>query len=270
MSNIRVHELSDATVETLGYFLETQSKISTPYTFLYVSLGSKHNDPHQHFHWPTRQILDTNADYQMVPQFLRFPGTDSPNSPDYPRILNIVIDRFSQEKMEQNRKILERLDTDIPMDILLLDYTLTKTNLGPLIDALLVFAEGHSISPHNCMFCNYIRFSHPNHQEVELEEFVHAFVQSRLNYVFDGKYSDCFYQWYGPQIYLYHCLYPCKRYDTINLFHSPIIIHILQRAYDSIPFTKNMIPSVHASLKSDSERHAWNLFCRNIVDITAM
>jgi len=273
MSNISIHTLPDATVEILGDFLDTQSKTSTPYTFLYVSLGSKHNDPRQHFHWPTTQILETNADYQMVPQFLRFPGPDTLDNPgilDSPRVLNIVVDQFSQETMDQNRKILEGLDTDIPMDMLLVDYTFTKNSLGPLMDALLVFAEEHSISPQNCMFCNYIRFSHPNQQEVALEEFVHEFVQSRVDYLFDGKYSDCFYQWYGPQIYLYHCLYPCKRYDTINLFHSPIILHVLHRAYDSIPFTKNMMSSIQASLKTDTERHAWNLFCCNIVDITAM
>ncbi len=266
MSNITVHVLPDATIQTLDDFLELHTALEL-YDFMYISFGSKHNDPQQHFHWPSKQILETNAIYQMFPQFLRVSNCDSPAKQ---RTLNIVIDRFSQETMVQNQRILEAQYADVPMDILLLDYTITKTNLPPIIDTLLSFAHHHSISSAKCMFCNYIRFSHPNQQELELEEVVQISIQNRMDYLFDGKYADCFYQWYGPQIYLYHCIYPYKRYNTINLFYSSIIIHILHHDFDSIPFTKSRGSLIEASLKTDAERIAWTLFYRNIVDITAI
>ena len=271
-----VYLLPGSTTKTLEDFFGIHAS-TKQYDFLYVSFGSKHNDFRQHFHWPTTQILRTNSDFQMIPQFLRYLNTTTstrtseiPDKQNVKHILNIVIDTFSKEEMDLNHRILASQETDCPMDILLVDYSFTKTSLTPMIIFLLSIAEQYSICTTHCMFCNYIRFSHPNQQEVILEGFIQETIQKQTEHAYNGKYAECFYQWYGPQFYLYHCLYSYKRYDTMNLFHSPMIIHILHRTANNLPFTKDAIPFIETSLKTNAERHAWTQFLWNIVDITAI
>jgi hypothetical protein len=234
------------------------------YDRIYVSFGSKLNEFQQHFRWPTTTVTSTNANYQIIPEWLRVSEQ---------RTLVLMIDRFrDQEDLKFNRQyIANQLDAvDAEMDIVMVDHTLTHASLAPLVELILFFVDHHQFSPKQCMFCNYIRFAHPNDQECAFEEYVANCIQRTMTGAADGKYADCFYQWYGPQFYLYHWMYPYKRYHEILAFYQSMFARVFCEALDSIPLRRDIGSVVELSLKTENERRGWAMFCELCIDITSI
>jgi hypothetical protein len=168
------------------------------YDFVYVSLGSSFNEPFVMASKEGHHDLLSNAEYQMVPQFLRENRSDHPQilldnrycqrkkavshatyTPTSKHYLVIVLDDFNPDKIQKNIEILTRiitsqLEAGITMDIIILNHRITfesKDNIETV--SITPFMKNLTRIPSNqLMVCNYVKFYNPNQLESKLDEVI--------------------------------------------------------------------------------------------------
>jgi hypothetical protein len=221
---------------------------------IYISLGGKQNESIVSL---SETKVMSNAPYQMVPQFLR--GGSEEKS------LILIIDTFRQEEAGKiNRRILNQLSTPFT-DIVMLNCEITVHGLSKLVNVAIEIAKLNNIAPSRYMFCNYVKFYHPNDSELNLEMIIPEALQICHNKTI---YRNGFYQWYGYNTQLYNTIYCYKKYQTAHLCHFVALKQILSKL-------KNMQLSINTIMMLQMEdfkkeaQKILSLFMEYNYDITA-
>ena len=187
----------------------TEAGVS-PFTSIYVSIGSKMNERTVQFAGRNEIKYKTNCLHQMVPAFLQ-------TQPLSERPLCIVIDQFTNKaNIEENIRMLHAV-TDVNMDICLLNAYCGKSFLKDLVTYIVELATNFSIPPEKVMICNFVKFlGSPNTQELACENMIPEIIQSVLN---STAYSSSFYEWFGYRYYLYNFIYNYKNYGEHSFMY---------------------------------------------------
>lgn len=225
-------------VSVVSTHLENSLTCSGVYDTLYVSLGGKYNQPFVRFSNPSylsSKQYHTNTSFQMIPAFVRYrkPGTLA-EAGEKRRTLVIIVDDFeSKESRDTNTAIVRNTLEQCPhIDVILYNKTLHLGDIRPLASTLIRVANTHAISPERCMFCNFIRFRGCTSIDLsQLEAEIPRMFQKELYEKRNGNdYSECLYQWFGYQFYVYNLVFSYKKYDMKSHLS---ILHLLAECFDS-------------------------------------
>ena len=183
-----------------------------------------------------------------------------------------MVDVFSNITiLEENRRQLRNLADHYPdLDIIVLDCNLVKRTLKTILEYLTEKAATFDMADNQVMFCNYIRFSHPNALESKIEELVPTNIQLILNQCVGGKYQTSFYQWYGPTFYMYNLVYNYKLYNLLLMRHFPHLLQICQRTLSDMQVSNDNLFLVEMQLDDvfgHNKALMWTEFCKHSIDI---
>jgi hypothetical protein len=234
------------------------------FTKVYVSIGGKFNDPLVSFN--QAKLIDrrtnqpiiakaaTNALQQMVPDFLLFNSSD--------RILVLVVDdfKYGSSNYEINQKIIKRglSESESTIHVILFDQICAPRSLTVFLEKLTNFASENLISEKNFIVCNYVKFlNNPNSTERDSENVIPETIQTALNKFESGKYSYCFYEWFGYNFYLYNFIYNYRR-----ISHLPNMSILRDQLTE---FVKNVYMDGNFLEKNRNQKIR---FLDNIYDIT--
>jgi len=297
--------LGEVSISHLQSLLDIQWNSAAKYNSIYISFGSKFNEAVQFFHYPStiqnKRYL-SNAEFQMVPQFLREPnilsisgggggggGGGGSSKHKSRRSLVVVLDDFSGGNNEtlnhldvpvesasitKNRRILNDIiqSTLLPMDIIMFNYKITtQKSLKQCIECFVKRALLYEIPPSRLMFCNYVRFAHPNAMEMNFEEMIPSTIQKTLDRSQNERYSRCFYQWYGPSVYTYNLIYNYKSYDLHRMLNQTRLVHVFQSILDDTHLSHVNMTLVRMALTHNKliNPKIWGTFCEYNFDICA-
>jgi hypothetical protein len=255
--------------------LEGWTDKTRPYNSIYVSIGGKQNELYQTFHFPP-EIKDkkfrSNASFQMIPAFIanRRPDSRGDQPPD--RILLVIIDSFrSTEDWSTNCRIIQNRDqtkseTSL-YDILVWNQDMNTRTLIPTIRAIIQKTAEQNITPRQCMICNFVRFSHPNDQELAIEEYIPIQIQATLD---KTPYAKCFYQWWGPSVYTYNIVYCYKDYDICRSMYCSQLHRLFEKySPEYYPIRQTSIEFIKEGCEEDIRfLNIVNQFAQFNVDIT--
>jgi hypothetical protein len=212
------------------------------YSYIYVSIGGKVNSSTVRFNKPG-ELADfdfpTNALYQMVPAFIRYPyihtkqtkrfsgeANDSAaqssrrNSPKPSNILVIVIDDFSDPVLQElNQYALHVLQQKhAHLNIVMCNIKITMETIGDFAKSLVGWIVSQNISPEKCMIANFLRFRGcPSVPDAQIENILPKTIQTVLDKT--DTYSGILYHWFGYQYYTYNVVYSYKEYNAYILRH---------------------------------------------------
>lgn len=177
--------------------------------FAYISIGSKFNNEVVHL---KNKQLSTNANYQMIPQFLRNPHEDK-----YKYV--IIIDHFNKEDIKKNTSIVMS-DTTLKIRLFIVNFKIDDKN-DLLIDFLRSLSSIFSFLKRNqFIVCNYIKFlNQPNKLEQEAEEKVLTIIKSSLE---KTNFENCHYEWFGYNSCLYNYIYNKKYFCNLLNYHRNV------------------------------------------------
>lgn len=238
------------------------STVSNTYQSIYTSLGSKQNEIYVYANSSTLPERVTNASHQMVPSFMR-------NITDDTHGLIIVIDDFHDDySLLQNENLLTELSTQFTwLDFIMVDAYLTKDILYSIIQSITNFANSTHILPNNYIIANFIRFRHPNATEQTLEMWIPDFIQRILDTLYNGKYNQSYYQWFGYSYYTYDYMYCYKTYKIAYMFYATTIYNILRESLITKCLNEyNMIyVQYYINIRDKRLRHIWDQFKANSI-----
>ena len=181
-------------VDSFESFKIIFAKFYHPNKYIYLSLGSKYNEPTVLF---GKKECRTNARLQLYPQFLQEHAL-------YPEkeILVISIDHYDESHIEINRQVVQSRVNDNPrVKVILYDTNITIQMIPHLFGYICDVMK--DADPLHCMIANYIRFMHPNHTENYLEEHLPDAILGALS----DRFKPRFYQWFVYHPNLYNTLY---------------------------------------------------------------
>ena len=250
----------------LNTFIERQCSLHN-YENVYISFGSKHNKYNHLFQYPEQIQMNqysSNAAYQMVPQFIR----------DHicRRGFIVVVDQFNNSDiLNLNRDILKNIIKQYPLlDIVIVDFDITVNPIEQLLELFIYMAVVNNLPSHNFMVCNYIRFSHPNRLEENIEDIVPVKIQKTLDTLADGKYATCFYQWYGYHYYMYNLVYNYKLYNSTLRLNLCPLLQLFEQTMNKMQLNENTMCMVEMQpdiLNVGNTRLIWDRFCEQSIDI---
>ena len=259
-------EISDDFSQLESWFQENTWTFSK----VYVSFGSKFNAHQVHFHYPDHikaHTHYTNAAYQMAPVSIRYPEQENTIN------LSIVIDDFHRpESLQTNMTYLTNQlnDTGISVHVLLINKNVSSQNIHSCLRSITDYVERNSVDPHNVMFANYIRFQHPNIHEARLEERIGPAMHSSLKSLWEGKYADRLYKWYGALFYYYNYIY---LYDGLADIRMSNKLRLQLCVFEQIIPHSHLGPSEYDKIeqivsKNTHLHHIWHDFKKTSIDIT--
>ena len=234
------------------------------YSTFYMSIGSKQNEENTYFSYPDcirDQRVTTNAGNQMFPGYLRSFFKER-------RGLIVVIDDFRCSKSKAiNTQLLNDIlrSSNRNMDIIMMNSFVNVSSLQEIIRATLTCLENQNINPLSYLFANFIRFRNsPNETEFHLEENIPIAIQNVLNREYEGKYKNCFYQWYGYTYYQYNYLYCYKTYHMFRMMRATQMLCLLKDNMNTSQLSPNNIYLMNSQMEINScrnSRHIWREFC---------
>lgn len=238
---------------------------------MYISLGSKYNQSIVPFHFPpcVKNIRHyTNAVYQMCPLFTHTIEDESKKN------LIIVVDRFvGKEDISRNKKLLKNHIDEHPfLEIVLLNVSLKKESIYPLLKICYDFIEEEDILSSNIVLANYINFSHPNEQEYRLEKVIPKEIDNYLLNNYNQKYRNTHYQWFGYLFYYYNYLYKYNSYcQMISLNMMSLQINVFQKllytnSLETLDYEKI---DAFVSIQQPQLNSIWNIFKKETLCITS-
>jgi len=238
---------------------------------MYVSFGGKLNSRSIQFSYPEtirNRHYDTNANYQMIPAFIRHQRTDTAKN------LVIVIDDFHQQKsLEKNIKYLEtemKIQKIDHVAVLFINKQLSSINITNCLSVVIHFIEKQQIQLKDIMFANYICFKHPNEHEDRVEKNICSSISRTLKTIGDGIYESRFYQWYGMRFYCYDYLYLYNDYKLVrDLDMMKLQSQVFQQVLCNEPLDTIEYESIQMFLESQtpSLQNAWSNFQQYTVNI---
>lgn len=264
--------------ETIATFIPTAFE----YDSIYVSIGGKINEHKVRFNKPALLVdyeFPTNAQYQMVPAFIRYPRYRSST-------LVVVIDDFSNPDLYQiNQIVIDNIQQKHPhIRVILYDTKLTNETLDEFAKSLVRWIVSSKIAPEKCMIANYLRFRTTlSVIDSQLEFNIPKLVQNALNsYKIEKKhphnhkttyttpYSDILYQWFGYQYYTYNLVFSYKEYNTYMLRHLSIL-NLLHECCDMTSLVSGNVSNMFMFEKTKDPKTTELLitFLKHSVDITS-
>lgn len=253
-----IFEISEQSGQSISHKLDDMWEYRQKYDAVYVSIGSKLNDPNVHFNNHINmqnKNIRTNASAQMIPNFIRSADKDK-------IILVIIIDDFqNSQKLHQNHCLLSNI-VDEKMDVLIVNNYCTQTFLENFINGIANMWKNHNIDEKNVMICNFVKFSNnPNTMEEQAEKMIPKTIQSVLDRPEFKRYSNCFYEWFGYKYYLYNFIYNYKKcrmsFNAYEAIHS--LEKYIERQYTNTHSGDEVIQNINTI-------GIW----ANIYDITTM
>ena len=179
-------------------------------TTLYVSIGSKFNEPRVRFSENPGREFTTNSRQQMYPRFLRG------RSPEE-RIRVIIVDDFRNKPLyETNRKLLKQVAEE-NATIILINHSFVKSTLTAFTTIIAELCVTNQLPSERVMIANFVKHMNtPNPIEGKAEEMIPEIIQSVLDLPAYAEYTYCFHQWFGYRFYTYHFVYNYKKYQHMS------------------------------------------------------
>jgi hypothetical protein len=232
---------------------------SFQYDSLYVSIGGKINEDSVRFSKPS--VLSaydfvSNAQYQMVPAFVRYPRDRSTKT------LVVIIDDFSDPDLRLvNQSVVNQLQQKhTHIHVVLYDTKLAVETIDDFAKSLVLWVVAQNLPAEKCMIANYLRFRGTlSVIDSQLEFKIPRVIQNALNaYTLPtnepelldatkpqhkflnplvkakpvAPYSGILYQWFGYQYYTYNILFSYKEYNAYMLKHLTVM-NILNECCDT-------------------------------------
>ena len=256
---------------------------SFDYESIYVSIGGKINEHAVRFHKPAVLAdyeFPTNAEYQMVPAFIRYPRYRSAKT------LVVVIDDFSDPELRRiNQLVIDYIQKKYPhIRVIFYDTKLTTESVDGFAKSLVQWIVSQNVIPEKCMIANYLRFRATlSVIDSQLEFNIPKHIQNALNsykvaivYPTDPKkttyapYSDILYQWFGFQYYTYNIVFSYKEYNTYMLKHLTVM-NILHECCDLTTLVSGNVSNMFMFEKTKEPKTSELLltFLKHSVDITS-
>ena len=184
------------------------------YEKIYISFGSKYNDPVVHYDFDKIPPRNTNAPFQMIPAFLRdYSETD--------HILCICIDDFSNPSLlETNRQIISPVIKG-SMDMIFVDWNIVGHDLFKFLPLYLNLLKKYAIRPEKMICALYFHFLNPNPTEEIFSEKAADISRSIFK---TSIYRNSLYLWYGYMPNLYNCISPAY-YSLVYYSENLSILH---------------------------------------------
>ena len=184
----------------------------TRFDFVYVSLGSKKNENKVSFRYPkSGLIMDCNAEYQMVPKFIR-------NKSNNDNVLIIVIDDLHMVDLKKNNAtILGNIENQYKkIKTIMVDHMITLESIHKYVGVILDCLSYHGIDNNQFILTNFICFKQPNVIQTTFEKGLPDSIQKFIVSSY-ADYENCLYQWYGYAYYTYNYAYCYKQYNIHRL-----------------------------------------------------
>jgi len=226
---------------------------NTPYDFIYISYGSKINETRVQI---GSSHIPTNSHLQIIPNFLQAREEST-------KILSISIDDYSNDETSTLNKIQSYMTSN--MDVYLFDNT--ETSIQEITCALVQYLNTIDFDPSNVMFCNFIRYIIPNKIECKIEEDMPNIIYNIICEASSQKYGECFYQWFGYNIYTYNLVFKYIMRDPISVMYSRILNQFSSH-FDDIN-RRPLSCDDFAELCHINTKNPLNLFLNSCVDITS-
>jgi hypothetical protein len=227
--------LFNADLNTYKSIIDTIFNQNKQYQYIYVSVGSKYNERDIVFRSSTHPVANyknTNASYQMVPNFLQNKSLDT-------NVLIIIIDIFSEiVNNDFNISIMSSIITS-NIDICMVSMDCCSKSFIDLCILLMTNVKTQNIPVTRFMICNYIKFMNtPNDNENNAGKTVVKTITSVLDKDIFSIYKDCFYQWYGYKYYLYNCIYKHSvSYTDLYINNTITDLNQLMRVWSGATYT---------------------------------
>ena len=241
--------LYETTKETVVYVIK-ELLLEGHYSKIYLSFGSKYNQPQVIYDSPHIQTRNTNATFQMLPAFLR----------DDPKILSICIDDFSNiENKEINREQIGSVIKD-SIDFVFVDWKIDIPSFYIFLSSFLDILIQYNIPSQHFYCIFFLKFIRPNSSE---ESFSEKIEELAMGVFKDSIYRNSLYIWFGYQPNLYNCIYPAY-YPLLHYSYMIALIqkrfaHNILRPYDIELWLSIVEPNLQARLIP---------FLKNCFDIT--
>ena len=262
--------------------IQTRISPSFQYDSIYVSIGGKINEYTVNFRKPaglTNYDFQSNAPYQMVPAFIRYPRSSSSKT------LIVVIDDFTDSDLrEMNQRFVFNMHERYPhIHVILYDIKLTSETVDDFAKSLVQWIVNQNIAPAKCMIVNYLRFRGClSVVDSQIEFTLPRVVQNALNNQYPpnmvhseytksrAPYSDILYQWFGYQFYTYNIIFSYREYTAYMLSHLSIM-NILNECCENTQLVSGNVSNIFMYERSRELKSVQLLFrfLNHSVDITS-
>jgi hypothetical protein len=282
-------------------FAETITSLipaSFQYDSLYISIGGKINEHSVRFSKPailTDYDFQSNAQYQMVPAFVRYPRSRSSQT------LVVIIDDFSDPDLRLvNETVIDQIhDKHKHIQIVFYDTKLVIDTIDDFAKSLVQWIVEQNLAPEKCMIANYLRFRGTHSVlDSQFEFKVPRVIQNALNaYTIlpnsptetsnpekphhklmnpipkpkqVAPYSGILYQWFGYQYYTYNIVFSYKEYNAYMLKHLTVM-NLLHECCDMTTLVSGNVSNMFLFEKSREPKSIELLltFLQHSVDITS-
>ena len=182
--------------------------------FLYISIGSKFNEQRVML---DKTINNTNALYQMIPQFLQNPENESGKHKCI-----FIIDDFNKNSLSKNINLLKTSLTSL-IQVVIINYHISKSDEAIFHNGMTTILNHFKfLNEKECLICNYVKFlNEPNILESESRQYIPIVVSNILK---DTKFHDRFYEWCGYKKNMFNLIYNHKlNFYNLNI-HLPAIL----------------------------------------------
>ena len=207
---------------------------NTNYKYIYISIGSKFNEPEVHLHNCT---IPCNSTDQMYPRFMS--DLEEKN-------LCIVIDEFNSNQLTKNKNQIQALQSDYT-DVIIMNKHCNESFLISFLSQVIECIGNNNFPKDKFMIANYVRhLNEPNAIEQNSETIIPITIQTFLNTSEFVNYVECFYQWFGYRRHFYNYLYNYK-----NLTNFPNVANLMNQVENIIKNLDN-IASVNQIVIQDN------------------
>jgi hypothetical protein len=237
----------------------------TKYQYVYLSIGSKKNEERVSFNYPNTNLsLTTNAEYQMIPMFLRERETID-------KVLIIIIDDFHNEglKIHNTNLLLDIQSNHQNIEIVLVDHILTLNTIGLYLKRIADTNTRHKLDASRFMVTNFICFKRPNQKQLNFENDLPVTIQRCLNVLHEGYYDNCFYQWYNYAYYTYNYIYCYNKFNLQRLITIRRLFALINTVIENSILTEDNCNNITSYTKTlhISEQKKWDCFLNNSINI---
>lgn len=232
--------------------------------YIYCSIGSKCNEDITSFRYPSSDLkLESNAQYQMIPTFIRKNRLDN---------LVIIIDQFTDKQLyEKNLTCLKNIvKYRGNIEILIINYRFQNTiqSIEKILLPILNYLSINNICREKFMLVNFICYRIANLMELTMENTFRESLLKILSIYYDGVYKNCYYQWYGYAYFTYNYIY---NYNSYDIFIGLYLHQLIQNGYkitNNQLLNSKTIDKISKSYEFNIKfKKKWELFLTNSISI---
>jgi hypothetical protein len=238
-------------------------KIKNKYKTVYVSLGGKHNEDYLYLNSPSNNVLHcSNSVKQIIPDFLK-------NSNDEEVVsLFILIDLFPDvHSVNTNYNVIsnEMEQYELNIDVIMCNTEINLTLFEEQLRTIMEIVVYLKIEKEDFYICDYIRFVCPNDEETAIENNLPILINDVIGQY--KKYSDCFYVWFGQNLFLYNILYNYNNFNALQKFYYVFLQNLFKLHFKG-NINEDLIYIIHNNVDKRTA-DILRLFVKNTLDITS-